>query len=602
MSAGSVYRTYVKNNMFTKMLLLFVVIAVTTIVTLSYLMFNLMSESVIRNELGNQREAVERVERYVHQKYINVQSYTNDLYRSASLGQDTSYFLINDFDEYMAKRIDRMTQSPIGNSESVLHYFRQALDDDPGIRNLMLYSAEKQYMYVYTQGGMSKLYQANQSRSYIPDAMALESPSVSVPNEWVRNLVKDQETPVYSIRMPINDMRTYKNLGQLLVYYQAEDLDRLLESYAPGIKGYVMMLSADGKVMYDSSGRYNGERYPYADRLVNSEATVQLEEESYTVTLSNNQGGFTVVGVAPVAEMAEGYQGIRDTIVLVASIGILIAISLPALLIVNYSKRTNNIIRFMRKVETGDFVARIQDTKEDQLGQIAHSFNEMLDELVQYIDKVYKAEINEKNAELSALQARINPHFLYNTLEVIRMRALSRGARDVGDMIYSLSVLFKNMVQKKENYTLKDELEACRLYLELFRIRYKDKFIYNLHVDEELKEMPMIKMSLQPLIENYIVHGILPEREDNRIEILAECHEDQVEVTVRDNGKGMSPEELESLQLRLSTGEAPGESFGLRSVSERLRLTYGPQSRMEIDSTEDEGTTVKLMFPVTAKE
>ena len=121
----------------------------------------------------------------------------------------------------------------------------------------------------------------------------------------------------------------------------------------------------------------------------------------------------------------------------------------------------------------------------------------MLDELSRYIDKVYKAEINQKNAELSALQARINPHFLYNTLEVIRMRALSQGAQDVGDMIYSLSMLFKNIVQHKSHYTLKDELEACRLYLELFRIRYKDKYIYKMHCEEQIKHVPMMKMSLR---------------------------------------------------------------------------------------------------------
>ncbi|NMO94729.1 cache domain-containing sensor histidine kinase [Paenibacillus lemnae] len=602
MSPVHFYRRYVKNNMFTKMLLLFVVIAVTTIVTLSYLMFRMLSQSVIQNELSSQREAVERVERYVHQKYVSIQSYVNDLYRSPSLGQDTSYFLLNSFEDYIAKRIDRMDAYPGGSPESVLDYFKKSLEDDPEIQNLMLYSAEKQYVYVYTQGGMTKLFQANQSRSYIPDVMALETPSVSVPNEWVRKLTDDQDTPLYSVRTPINDMRTYKNLGQLLVYFKSHGLDQVLHSAAPEMKGYVLILNADGQVMYDSSGRYYGERYPYAQKLLNSEQTVDLEQASYTVTLSNNQGGFTVVGVAPKAEIAAGYRGIRNTIILLSALCIIIAVSLPGLLIVSYSKRTNNIIRFMRKVETGDFVARIQDPKEDQLGQISKSFNEMLDELTRYIDKVYLAEINEKKAELSSLQARINPHFLYNTLEVIRMRALSHGARDVGDMIYSLSVLFKNMVQRKEHYTLKDELEACRLYLELFRIRYKDKFIYKINWDPALKDLSMIKMSLQPLIENYIVHGLRADGDDNIIDITVTREEQDMFITVQDNGKGMSQDVLESVRRRLLSAESDRESFGLRSVSERLRLTYGPEYGMGIESSQEQGTTVTLKIPVIDEE
>lgn len=599
MSLVYFYKNYIKNNMFTKMLLSFSVIAIITILTLSYLMYYFLSQSAIRSEMDSQREAVERVERYVNQKYENVQSYVNDLYRNNSLSDDVSFFLMNNFNEYMAKRIDRFTGSNSSHSESVLAYFKQRLEDDADIENIILYSAEKQYVFVYKQGSMNKLYQANSTHSYIPDAMALENHSVTLPNEWVRKLTKNEDRLLYSIRSPINDMRTYKNLGQLLVYYRTEGLHQVLETYNPDMKGYILVLSADGQVLFDSSHKYYGKRYPYAEEVLNPKGTVELEEESYITTLPHNQAGYTVVGIAPKAEVAETYKGLRNTIIPLAIASILIAILVPAVLIVNYSKRTNNIIRFMRKVETGDLVARIQDPKEDQLGQISQSFNEMLDELTRYIDRVFKAEINEKNAELSALQARINPHFLYNTLEVIRMRALSQGAKDVAEMIYSLSVLFKNMVQTKDNYTLKDELEACRLYLELFRIRYKDKFTYEMEWDEDIGNVQMIKMSLQPLIENYIVHGLRSDRYDNHIHIQAVRSGDRIHIEIRDNGKGIAEERLNSIFKRLQTPEANEESFGLRSVNERLKLTYGNESGMDIQSKPDIGTTVFIEFPVT---
>lgn len=596
------YNTYIKNNMFTKMLLLFAVITIATIVSLSFLMYYFLSQSVVRSELDNQREAVERVERYVDQKYETVQSYVNDLYRSNSLSDDVSFFLMNNFNEYMAKRIDRFAGSSGSNSESVLAYFKQRLEDDEDIENILLYSAEKQYVYVYKQGSMNKLYQANSTRSYIPDVMALETQSVTLPNEWVRKLALNEDMLLYSIRSPINDMRTYKNLGQMLVYFRTEGLHQMLQNSSPNMKGYILVLSADGQVLFDSSRKFYGKRYPYTEELLNRKSMVKLEEESYITTLTHNQAGYSVVGIAPKTEVAASYENLRSTIFLVALICVLIAVLIPAVLIVNYSKRTNNIIRFMRKVETGDFVARIQDPKEDQLGQISQSFNEMLDELTRYIDKVYKAEINQKNAELSALQARINPHFLYNTLEVIRMRALSQGAQDVGEMIYSLSVLFKNMVQTKHDYTLKDELEACRLYLELFRIRYKDKFTYELDCEKDIGNIPMIKMSLQPLIENYIVHGLRTDRYDNHIHITAVREDDRIHVEIRDNGKGITAEELNSILERLEIAETTGESFGLRSVNERLKLTYGNEYGIDIQSHPEIGTTVSIEFPVSEEE
>lgn len=597
MSPARLYRKYIKNNMFTKMLLSIALIAVVTIVTLSYLMYYFLFQSAIRSELDIQQTAVERVERHVNQKYENVQLYVNDLYRNSSLGIDTSYFLMNSFNEYMAKRMNRIAGGGQSTSDSVVAYFKQKLDDDPDIENIMLYSAEKQYVYVYKQGSMTRLYQANATYSYIPDVMSMDTQSVTLPNLWVRKLAGDANLPLFSIRSPINDMATYKNLGQLLILYRTEALDAIMNSGDDSFKGSVMVMSGDGRVMYDSSGKYYGQKYPYADKLITPKETVTLDEESYITTAAHNQAGYVVVGITPKRVISESFQGSQNTIIISALLCIVIAVSIPSLMIVNYSKRTDNIIRFMRKVEKGEFVARMQDTKEDQLGQIAGSFNEMLDELSRYIDKVYKAEINQKNAELSALQARINPHFLYNTLEVIRMRALSQGAQDVGDMIYSLSMLFKNIVQHKSHYTLKDELEACRLYLELFRIRYKDKYIYKMHCDDQIKQVPMIKMSLQPLIENYIVHGLRSDDDDNWLTINATEKNDEILIEIKDNGKGIDPGELEEIKSRLEMAESSGESFGLRSVHERLKLTYGHSYGMDIESEPGIGTTVAIRFP-----
>lgn len=599
MKAKSLYDNYVKNNLFMKMILLFALITTVTIVTFSYFMFNVMSESIVRNELENQKKAMDSVNSYMTRKYESVQSIMLDVYRNESLSLHLAYFLQHPFEDYMKYQLDQYANEADIEMPMGLEYFDNKLDSDADIANLMLYSSEKQFLFAYKQGHVSKLISTNASRSYIPDAMALENTAVSVPNAWVRSAIDQHEPKLYAMRVPITDKNTFKNLGQLLVYFNAERIQKTLESYKNQLKGYILVLGPAGEVLFDSSDRYYGVRYPYADKIDSLYDTAMLEQESYVTTLTQSQAGYMVVGIAPKAEVAEAYQGLKRTVILISAICIVTVLLVPILVVINFAKRTNKIIRFMRKVESGDLSARIQDEKEDELGQISRSFNDMLDELTRHIDRVYKAEIKQKHTELAALQARVNPHFLYNTLEVIRMRAVSQGAKDVGEMIYSLSVLFKSFVQPKGENTLKDELETSRLYLELFRIRYKDKLSYEITCDESLASRRIMRMALQPIIENYVVHGLEPRRSDNRIRISVWQTVDRVRIQVEDNGSGIDPERLESIRLAMDSPEEAGESFGLRSVHERLKLLYGMDYGIEITSTPGVGTIVTLEFPDT---
>jgi len=598
LKAKSLYRNYVKNNLFMKMILLFALITTVTIVTFSYFMFNVMSESIVRNELENQKKAIDSVNSYMTRKVESVESIILDVYRNEALSLHLTYFLQNPFEDYINYQLDQYTSSINIDMPKGLDYFENKVENDSDIENLLLYSSEKQFLYAYKQGHVTKLISTNAAHSYIPDAMAIEANKVSLPNAWVRTAIGQQEPKLFAIRVPITDKNTLKNLGQLLVYFNSERIQKALESYKEQLKGYILVLGPTGEVLFDSSDNFYGKRYPYIDKIDSLNDTVMLEQESYVKMFTQTEAGYTVVGVAPKAEVAAAYQGLKHTIILISIICIIMVLLVPTLVVINFAKRTNKIIRFMRKVENGDLSARIQDEKEDELGQISRSFNDMLGELTKHIDRVYKAEIKQKHTELAALQARVNPHFLYNTLEVIRMRAVSQGAKDVGEMIYSLSVLFKSFVQPKGENTLRDELETSRLYLELFRIRYKDKLSYEIHCDQSLAGKNIMRMALQPIIENYVVHGLEARRPDNHVKINVQQIEDRIQIQVEDNGRGIAPGRLESIRESMDMLEESGDSFGLRSVHERLKLLYGTEYGVQINSTPGVGTIVTIEFPV----
>jgi len=594
------YRNYFHNKLYMKLLAIFTLLTIVCIITLSYLLFYFMSQSIVRNELDNQQKAMESVDGLLGRKYEFVQAAVRDIYRNEALSYDMSYFLQHTYEEYVKHRLNRSYESDGFASSNTMNYIKNKLADDRDATFGILYSSEKQFLVAFDQRtGLSKYIATNASRSYIPDVMATEDRPFAAPNVWIRRAVGDTEPNAFAVSVRINDMTTLQAIGRLVVHFDADGIQASLRNHLEPLKGYILVLTPDGKVVFDSSERHYGKTLPYAALAQSGGGgTMRLfGQDAYVSARAGTTNGYLVVGIAPKAEVETSYQRIKRATVAVAALCIVIAVAVSAAFIIQFAKRTRVIIRFMRQVEGGNMRQRLPDEHEDELGQISRSFNQMLDELSRHIDRVYKAEIKQKQAELSALQARVNPHFLYNTLEVIRMRAISQGASDVGDMIYSLATLFKSYVRQRTVHTFKDELEHCRQYLELFRIRYKNKFTYELDWDRELADKPMISMSLQPIIENYVMHGMRPDRDDNRIRVSAKLEDGAMVVRFEDNGSGIEADKLEDIRRRLASQEAEGESFGLRSVAERLRLFYGNDARLDISSTPGAGTAVVVRVP-----
>lgn len=603
MRSNSLYRKYFKDNMFMRFTLIVSCIFIATIIAFSYLVLMLISDAAVQRQMDTQRKTMEIISNYVENKYQSVQDMIRDVYRDGSLASNTTFLLEHPFGDYVEHRLDRYLMGDSSTS-NVVQYFQNKIDDDPDIRSLMLYSANQQVMYYYHNLRQFDMVSTNAAHSFVPDTMYLDEESlVSVPNIWVLKSIGMQSSPMFSVKIPVNNKSSLLNIGQMLVYFDSKSISKAMNNYKQEFKGEILVLSAQNEVIFDTSGEWYGRKYLKLQGMKSGE---EITVDGMVVTtLTQSQAGYTVVSLISKKELAETYSSARNTIITIALVCILFAVLLPAMFISNFAKRTHRIIRFTRKVKNGDLNTRIVDSREDELGQIAKSFNSMLDELNQYIDQVYKAEIKQKHTEIATLEARVNPHFLYNTLEVIRMRAISSGAKDVGEMIYSLSMLFKSYVRPKAKYTFKDELEACRMYLELFRIRYKDRFAYTIECSRELEGLPVLKMSLQPVIENYILHGMRTGQTDNVIRIMINPDEDHnIRVVVADNGVGIAEERLSLLRQGLEDkGELSGsESFGLRSIHERLRLMYGKPYGVELVSEPGAGTEVTITFPYPVKE
>ena len=268
-----------------------------------------------------------------------------------------------------------------------------------------------------------------------------------------------------------------------------------------------------------------------------------------------------------------------------------------------YQTQVVDLVETIHDIAQGEQGKRIDLTKKDQeLLLIAETTNDMLDRLERNIHDIYQLELSQKDANMRALQAQINPHFMYNTLEFLRMYAVMENQNELADIIYEFSSLLRNNISDERETTLKQEVEFCRKYSYLCMVRYPKSIAYGFKIDPGLEEMRIPKFTLQPLVENYFAHGVDHRRTDNVISIKALKQEGYVEILVVDNGRGMSAEKLAEIQTKLAqrtfehTVDYSGkrQSIGIVNVHERFVLYFGDRYNISVESMEHQGVRYRI--------
>ncbi|MFW8052789.1 sensor histidine kinase [Vagococcus fluvialis] len=261
-----------------------------------------------------------------------------------------------------------------------------------------------------------------------------------------------------------------------------------------------------------------------------------------------------------------------------------------------YSNQMTQIVHVTNQVSQGNLEAQVDtSTMELELEDLAEAINQMVINLNQYIDDIYTLEVKQRDAHMRALQSQINPHFLYNTLEYIRMSAISKQQDELAEVVYAFSALLRNNITQSKTTTLKEELDFCEKYVYLYQMRYPDSIAYHFKVDEGLDKFIIPKFIIQPLIENYFVHGIDYERQDNAISVKAFDKNKFIEIQIIDNGLGMDETRLREVNQKLhDKNDVLQDSIGLVNVYQRIKGFFGENSEMWIESEEDKGVTIVI--------
>ncbi|QSF46270.1 sensor histidine kinase [Paenibacillus tianjinensis] len=322
----------------------------------------------------------------------------------------------------------------------------------------------------------------------------------------------------------------------------------------------------------------------------------------YTPSLTT---GWKVVGLAPLQEIVSEANRIRQLIIVSVVLSIVFVIIIHFFLTRKLTQPIQLLQHKMRLTASGYLEAKVKPSGNDEIADLGQSFNIMVEKIKGLLEQSIKEQQLLQKAELRTLQAQINPHFLYNTLDSIVWLAEAGKNDSVIHLVKALSQFFRLSLNKGRDWVMiRTELAHAQSYLIIQQMRYRDILEYQIQVEPELEEYPILNMTLQPLIENAIYHGIKNKRGKGLITVsgYAEGHSSVV-LTVTDNGIGISPERLALLRSQLNQPAQAEESdlteggFGLLNVHQRLRLYFGEEYGLQLDSSDGEWTTISVRIP-----
>lgn len=517
------------------------------------------------------------------------------------------------------------------------------LNDDAGIEPMTMdTNAETEQNRLYgikqTLQGFTTLYPeiagivlVNGSGDYISNEMYPRAEQSLIQEKWYqkasanpgifmvlgqpkeRNLtthVRYKDDEIVSVARSITDEASGRVRGVIMIDLKLRSVSQAARNVTLGKSGYVMVTDAEGQSVYKPEHPLI-EHIP-TDWFPSGESgTFTADTEGGTLLFMYQSSTFTgwrTVGVFPTRDSISEVRQIQFYVVSFVFVVCLFGLSASLWFSRSIAQPIFRLMSYMRRAETGNLRPGRWSDRADEIGMLGNSYNRMLAQIRQLISLNELRERQKRDAEMRSLQEHIKPHFLYNTLDTIHWMARKEGAEDVSGMVGALSRLFRIGLSKGQDYIpLHSEIEHMTSYLQIQQTRYRDRLQYTLNIPEDLRDLFVLKLLLQPLIENAIYHGIKGRRGPGHIRVEARLEHNRLLLTVQDNGAGMSNERLAEMQqlleaplasLEASSPGMTGKSYGMLNVQARLRLSFGDEYGIMLESREGEGTSVTIIHPL----
>lgn len=405
---------------------------------------------------------------------------------------------------------------------------------------------------------------------------------------------------------------TYKSVGLIAIDVNLKMFDNTIQNIDKVTKGKTLIIDGNNKIIYGSD--FTLVNKTYDDGEVLSNATGQsgsfiLQSQGVKcmfIYASMPKTGWKMFVRIPTSELYKDAVKNSSMVVIVSLVAGAVAILLYMAIAITFTKPLRKLSGLMKRVQKGDMDVYFDVKYNDEVGLVATSFNNMIKRIKDLIDEIYLTKLRKQQAELDVLQGQINPHFIYNTMETIRMLSVLNGVNELADISSIFGSMLRYSVNRgQEIVTVRDELDHLEKYVYLQNKRFLDKFILHIHIPEHYRELKTIKLLFQPLVENSILHGLEKKKGVGNIVITLEDTSEFLLFKIKDDGIGIKPESLQLINMwmeKVNVFSDDKKHIGLKNVNERIKLNYGEKYGLTVYSQEGAYTEVVLRLPPVEKE
>ncbi|WP_152614167.1 sensor histidine kinase [Robinsoniella peoriensis] len=522
----------------------------------------------------------------------------------ASIANEANYnYYLQNY--LIAEKDNAEGYSNLTNAKSMQDYemsskvFNSSLNSRTDVTSLMIFGKKSLLLHksIYEFWSVVQEYD-----SYPWYQKAIETPNTSVITGPMRHeFLKDNTEQTISLSRRISSYEDGSFLGVILIDLNLNKIAEIFESFYANGEGALCILNDQGQIVYPMN--YDKVTPQLLEKL-NSSAKdnfiARIDQEEYQVVAATfEKADWKVLSITSTGKLKESMY---DTLGIVIAAIVLVMVILGVALSRILKGVVNPILRLKGHIDLADeghLSERAEVLNHNETGALSKSFNKMLDRIENLMGEVVNEQEEKRKYELQALQAQINPHFLYNTLDSIIWMAEAKNS-DVVPMTEALAKLFRISLNKGNEFIrIEDEMEHVRNYLVIQSMRYTDKFTYHIEIKDEVRYCKTIKLIVQPIVENSIYHGIKKKRGKGRIDILAYREKEKLCIRIQDDGNGMNEETCRAILTKDSKFEnSSGSGIGVKNVNERIQLYFGKEYGLRYTSVLGEGTTAELVLPV----
>ncbi|TVY09245.1 cache domain-containing sensor histidine kinase [Paenibacillus cremeus] len=590
------FTQFVKNRLLLKLVLVYSTFMLVPLLLTIYIITGHVNAKMIELEIGKQDELTNKMSAYLEEEYAKIRSIVYWFYNSEA--PTTVDMLINSakndsaFPPYIIK--NRISSE----LDKVVLWDKEILDIILIDRNKQVFSTSRRSVSV----GYDFTNKAPLSGLETSDKTMYKRPYTHPDYILAGNVpVISNSGNLYDL----NHLPDDRSVGQFIINLSLDEIMKQYRQLAGTSRAAMYVFDDDGTVLFSSDTQALGLKYPFLNETADlslASHELKLNGEPYIINKSElSEKGLHMIVQTPKTQITRETNRLIRQILFIFFCGVFIVLLLTLLFSTNIASRIKRLLTAMRSVEKGRFDTRVAFDSRDELGQLASAFNRMCLRLEEHVDMVYLAEIKTKSAELSALQSRINPHFLLNTMESIRMVAVRERKPEIADMLYTLGKLFRWKIRSTDLIvSVEEELEYISSYLYLMQFRYQDQLAVSIHMDETMYELGIPKLLLQPIIENASEHGLFQKAQQARLSIRGYRREQDVIFDIIDNGVGMDAVQLQELTANMEEAAkslSQGDQIGLSNVQQRIRLLFGKPYGLTIASRKDHWTRVRVTIP-----